>query len=313
MTRASAIILTHDRLPMLRRAVASARWQTHGDLEIVVVANGTGPDTTAWLAGLDDPRIRVVTLEQNIAPSAARNAGLAAATGEWVGFLDDDDLWAPDKVQAMVAEGQRTGRDWVYCGTVYVEPDGAVVAGRPPLPQAQLVELLPVAYTVPAGLSGVMFRPAALPDGGRIDEGMSYCTDWDLTLRLLAQGPPAGVSRPLVAYRQHPGAWSRGVDDQRHEFDVIEQRHAALRGGRKVHRGEHHRYVAAQAARTGDRAEALRHYVQAIVRRDGRSLPRMLGAMLPAPVQRWARLTFLSDRGWVDEGRTWVAALHLQP
>lgn len=312
MPSVTAIILTYDRLHMLKRSVASARWQTHGDLEILVVCNGAGDDTRAWLASVDDPRLLVLELPTNISPPLARNEGLAAAGGEWVGFMDDDDVWAPDKVESMVNAAVRADRCWAYCGAIYIDPDGGVISGRPPLPLEELVHELPVAYTVPGGLSGMMWRTDALPDGGLIDEAMTYCSDWDISLRLLAAGLPAHDDRPLVGYRQHPGAWSRGVALQQDEFDMIERKHATLRGTRHIHRGEHYRYVAAQAARAGDRREALQLYLSALRHRDSRSLSRIMGALLPVRLQLLARRVLLSDPDYIAEGTAWMTALYNQ-
>lgn len=309
MPRVTAIILTYNRLTMLKRAVASALWQTHDDLEVLIVANGSGQDTLDWLDTVDDPRVKVIALEENISPPLARNEGITRATGDWIANLDDDDLWAPDKVAAMVSAAEQADRRWVYCGVVFIDPDGQVIAGRPLDDPDRVVRMLPVAYTIPGGLSGVMWRRDAMSDGGLMDD-LPYTGDWDIALRLVAEGEPARVDRPLVGYRQHPGSWSRGVDDDRHEFDRVVEKHAVLRAGKRAHWGEHYRYVAAHAGRAGARGEAIRLYLTAIRHGDWRSIPRLFGSLLPLSAQRFARRLLLSDRSWTDEAAAWLAALH---
>lgn len=312
MARVTAIVLTYDRLHLLRRALASVRWQTHGDLEILVVANGASAETRSWLATQTDPRIRVLDLPENISAPLARNRAMQEATGDWFAHLDDDDLWAPDKVESMLAEAQLHQRRWVYCGVVYVDPAGDVLGGKPLEPVTQAMARLPVAYTVPGGLSGVMWHREAMPDGGMMED-LPYTGDWDIALRLSAAGPPAHVDRPLVGYRQHPGSWSRSVDDDRHQFEHVLAKHAHRRSGRRAHWGEHYRYVAAHAARAGDRPEAIRLYLRAIAAFDLISIPRLLGTLLPVPGQRLLRRWLLSDRRWMADGQVWLDALHQMP
>lgn len=308
--KVTAVILTYDRLALLRQAVASALWQTHEDLEVLIVCNGAGPDTLEWVHEISDPRVIVVEIPENISPSLARNEGMAKASGEWIANLDDDDVWAPDKVASMLAAATTAGRLWVYCGVVYIDPQGAVIGGRPLPDEATVLDELPVAYTIPGGLSGVMWHRDGMPDGGMMDD-LPYTGDWDMALRLAAAGLPARVDRPLVGYRQHPGSWSRGVNDDRDEFDYVIRKHASSRGRRRAHWGEHYRYVAAHASRAGERGEAMRLYGLALAHLDWKSIPRMLGAMLPPAGQTWLRMRLLSDRSWMAEAETWLERLRV--
>ena len=314
MTKATAVILTYNRREMLATSLAAALAQTHPDLEVLVVDNGSTDGTREWLASVHDPRLRVLTLEENVNPTVARNRALDAMTGEWVGFCDDDDLWAPTKVELMLAAAAEAGARWVYCGCVYLDPAGVVVAGRPPSPRDMLLAALPVAYTIPGGLSGVMWHKDALDGDGRLDESMTYTDDWDVALRLLQTGTPAVVSEPLVGFRQHGGSWSRRSDRQRHEYDRIAQKHAVSGDGSSHLVGwRHQRYVAAEAARSGARLEAVRHYLEAIRQGDLGSVPRLLGVLLPAGMQRWLRRVVLSDIVWMAKAESWVRAVHPIP
>jgi glycosyltransferase involved in cell wall biosynthesis len=304
---ATCLVLTYDRLPMLRAAVGSALAQDAEDVEVLVIANGSPPATLEWLASVDHPRLRVLALPDNINPTAARNAGIRAATRPWVGFLDDDDLWAPDKVSRMLAAAEDAGRDWVYCGCAYVDADDVVVGGRPAPGVPDVERRLPVAYLIPGGLSGLMWNAAAV--GAVLDERMTYCDDWDLALQLLRWGPPAAVDAPLVGFRQHGGAWSRGVGPLFAEYRLIAEKHADLRLGRDVARSEHARYAAGQALRAGDRHEAARYYLRAITQGDLWSVPRLLGVALPRRLQQWLRDRLLSDRRVMAAAQRWVDAV----
>lgn len=307
MATATMVILTYDRREMLRWSLAAALTQTQPDLEIVVVDNGSTDGTGELLATITDPRVRVRSLPHNINPTKARNMALDAISGEWVGFCDDDDLWAPDKAMKMLTAADRAGAGWGYCGCVYLDGAGMVTAGHPPPPRDQVLAALPVSYTIPGGLSGIMWHRDALDAGGRLDESLSYTDDWDLALRLRASGDPAVVLEPLVGFRQHAGSWSRGSDARRHEFEVITAKHAGRRREAiDVLGWRHHRYVAAEAARTGSRREAVTHYLAAIRQGDQGSIPRLAAVVLPQAAQRWARRRFLSDNEWMAAAEDWV-------
>ena len=92
------VIPTRNRPDLVPRAVRSALAQTHERLEVVVVVDGPDPATVAALAELDDPRLRVIALDESGGAPAARNVGVHHATAEWVALLDDDDEWLPGKL-----------------------------------------------------------------------------------------------------------------------------------------------------------------------------------------------------------------------
>ncbi len=98
MTDVSVIIPTRNRRQLLELTLRSVLWQRDVDFEVIVVDDGCTDDTPQMLRDLRDPRIRTVRHERSQGVSAARNHGIAEARGEWVAFLDDDDLWAPDKL-----------------------------------------------------------------------------------------------------------------------------------------------------------------------------------------------------------------------
>ena len=107
----SAVIPTRARPERVVAAVRSALAQTLREIEVVVVVDGPDAATAAALGAIDDARLRVVQLPARAGPGAARNAGVAAARGEWVAFLDDDDLWLPPKLELQLAAARASGHD----------------------------------------------------------------------------------------------------------------------------------------------------------------------------------------------------------
>jgi glycosyltransferase involved in cell wall biosynthesis len=104
MVLVSTVIPTRGRHELLLRAVRSALAQTLRAIEVVVVIDGDDPATEHALAELvrEDERVRVLALATSVGGSDARNRGVAAASGEWVAFLDDDDEWLPEKLEAQL-------------------------------------------------------------------------------------------------------------------------------------------------------------------------------------------------------------------
>jgi len=99
----SAVIPTRHRPGSLLQAVESALAQTYALAEVMVVIDGPDPATESMLQAINHPRVRVVALPAPVGGSDARNAGVAAARGEWVAFLDDDDEWLPNKIERQLA------------------------------------------------------------------------------------------------------------------------------------------------------------------------------------------------------------------
>lgn len=95
----SVIIPTYDRPVMLTEAVASVLSQTLADWELIVVDDGspTRPELP------EDPRIRMLSNAESLGPAASRNRGIEAATGQYLAFLDDDDVWVPQRLARALA------------------------------------------------------------------------------------------------------------------------------------------------------------------------------------------------------------------
>jgi hypothetical protein len=98
----SAVIPTRNRPELVCRAVRSALSQTYVNLEVVVVVDGPDLSTVKALEQLNEPRLRVVALEENVGGSEARNIGARQAKGEWIALLDDDDEWFSEKLQKQI-------------------------------------------------------------------------------------------------------------------------------------------------------------------------------------------------------------------
>ena len=129
MPRVSVIIPTTRRPDLVQRALRSVTSQTISDLEIIVVVDGSDPETLASLRSIDEPRLRILENSRSMGAGAARNRGAAEATSAWVAFLDDDDCWSADKLERqLAAAGGRPAL--VSCRTRVVTPQRTYVWPR---------------------------------------------------------------------------------------------------------------------------------------------------------------------------------------
>jgi glycosyltransferase involved in cell wall biosynthesis len=202
----SVIIPTNRGGPYLAEAVASLRAQTAAPDEVILVDDGSPSPGLAAIArelGVDYVRKDAGGI------SSARNAGVARARGTWVAFLDDDDLWHPDRLRAQLsaldgdpdAIASFTGGEYIdAAGRPFGEPWGA--------PDASNVDMLCGRVASPRITTLLVRRDAYFAVGG-CRTRMEPSEDNDLIARLLLRGRFVAVDRPLVSYRRHPSNLTR--------------------------------------------------------------------------------------------------------
>src|SRR5215207_9206180 len=101
MPRVSILLTCYNHMRYLPDAYQSVLDQTFGDYEILALDDGSTDGTREWLNSLDDPRVRLIFNERNLGTYATLNVGVKEAKGEFVAIFNDDDLWAPGKLQAQ--------------------------------------------------------------------------------------------------------------------------------------------------------------------------------------------------------------------
>ena len=185
----------------MERTVRSALAQEGTAIEVVVVDDGSSDDTAQVLLGMRES-IRVVRHETAAGVAAARNAGIRVAQGEWIAFLDDDDLWSPHKVSRHLDAATAARAAWVYGDVITVDPtNGSLVEAAPG--GEEVLDLLLSGDDIPAGASNVMVRTELVRSLGGFDERLAHLADRDLWIRLAVNCLPAVCSEALVAYIHH--------------------------------------------------------------------------------------------------------------
>jgi glycosyltransferase involved in cell wall biosynthesis len=297
----SVVIPTRNRCRRLVTTLRSALAQRGVNLEIVVVDDGSQDETDRMVVGLGDARIRLVRNESPRGESGARNRGLEETRGVWVAFLDDDDLWAPDKLNRQLQALRDTGREWAYTGDIVVDGELRILSGGPPPSPEELIESLRRYNSVPAGASNVIVSSRLLSQVGPFDPGLRRTADWDMWLRLARDGPPAWVRRPLVANCVHSTNMSKDMTILFRELSLVAGRH-----GIPVDWARHYRWAAWGALVDGRRWEALRYYRGAIAAGDLLSIGRATIGLL-RPIR--ASTPRESADPWIAEARRWLDEL----
>lgn len=212
----SVIIPAYNAAWCVRKAIDSVLVQGFGDREVIVVNDGSIDDTASVLARYGDA-VRVID-QPNGGMSSARNAGIRAARGEFLAFLDSDDWWLPGKLEAQV-ELLRARPDLGFCScAARVENiDGELLnlwqcpTWRGPF----VVHLFGSGADVPGSCSAVLARRGLVLEVGAFDETLRGAEDPDLWIRLAAVSDYACMPEPMVVVLRRPGSVSRNLEAMR--------------------------------------------------------------------------------------------------
>jgi glycosyltransferase involved in cell wall biosynthesis len=188
----SVVIPTKDRAEKLVDAVESAFNQTIEILEIIVVDDASETDPRPLLSSFGE-KLRYEKLARNSGANVARNRGIELARGTLVAFLDDDDIWLPDKLALQVAAIQR-GYEACLCNSQEI---GKLPRAATDMPEVTAERLR---ISTPCGTSGLLATRDVL-NVERFDPDIPRSQDWDLYVRLVQRGPLAFVSKPLYLRR----------------------------------------------------------------------------------------------------------------
>jgi glycosyltransferase involved in cell wall biosynthesis len=230
--RVSVVIPAFNAERTIEQAVRSALGQSHDNLEVIVVDDGSTDGTPRLLETIDDPRLTVLG-QTNAGPAAARNAGIARATGAFVAFLDADDFWARDKLSAQLdALESNPAAGVAYSWTVFVDATGDYLFAKEPTTFAGAVLEPLLRENFLASASNALFTRACLRDVGSFSETIRWPSDWDHLLRAAERWPFALAPAYHVFYRFSPHAMSNHPTEIEPELHrVIESAAARRRNG----------------------------------------------------------------------------------
>jgi glycosyltransferase involved in cell wall biosynthesis len=204
---ASVVIPAYNCDDVIENAIESTLRQTIDDIEVIVVDDGSVDDTATVVEQISDPRVTLIQHKTNQGRSAARNTGIANASGEFVAYLDADDAWRSRKLEAQISELQRRPDNWIaaYCDAIYNRSEGLTQLINDLVPrqtgleggQELKHEVLMWRVAIHPG-STLIIRRSAAEEIGHWNISLSRSEDRGYLLQILDAGKLAYVNKELV-------------------------------------------------------------------------------------------------------------------
>jgi glycosyltransferase involved in cell wall biosynthesis len=296
MPTVSVIIPAYNGERFLREAIDGALGQTLRPQEVIVVDDGSR-DSTPQLLAAYGTRVRAIR-QENQGVAVARNHGAALASGDYLAFLDADDVWERRKLELQVARFRReAGLGLVHCGVQEIDAEGKPLAQRRGGMEGWVApEMLMFRRAVVlGGGSGVMIPRELFRELGGFDPRLSTSADWDLYFRLARRKRVGFVSDLLVLYRLHSSNMHGNIrvmeHDMLHAYEkAFQDSDPELQRLRSRAYGNLHMVLAGSYFAVGQRREFVRHALKSMLITPDNAL-RLAGYPI-----RWLR----RKAGWAE-------------
>jgi glycosyltransferase involved in cell wall biosynthesis len=203
----SVVIVNHNYGRYLGECIDSVLAQSYSNIEVIAVDDGSTDESLAILKTY--AKCISVVRQENKGVSAARNAGIRRSNGDWIAFLDSDDTWHPEKLQAQSRYFQDRSAGLIACGMEQTDEDGVSFGDICSELPEDILPLLTTFTSPPLAVGSAGVASAeCLREVGGFDEMLSISADLDLLVRVSAQHRICSVDAPLLRYRRHAGSMS---------------------------------------------------------------------------------------------------------
>lgn len=224
----SVIIPAYNAEKTIKETIQSVLNQTLQDFELLIINDGSQDATLEVIESIQDPRIKIFSYP-NAGSSASRNRGIALAKGEYISFIDADDLWTADKLEAQYKALQENPQAAVaYSWTEHIDESGQFLRSGPQQSfNGDVYGRLLLEDFIGNG-SNPLIRAQAFAEVGDFDESLAHSEDWDLWLRLAARYHFVVVPYPQILYRMCVSSKSFNIKEmEESSLQVIERAVAA--------------------------------------------------------------------------------------
>lgn len=285
----SVVIPTYNHAPYVREAIDSALRQTHVPHEIIVVDDESQDETSQILAAYGT-QVRSVR-QANQGVSAARNLGVSLAQGEFIAFLDSDDIWDPQKLERQLALFEdRPELGLVHCG--FTSFDASAASLRPHLEGMEgwiTEEMLRLDREVVGPGSTLMIPRRVFDEVGGFDPRLRQGEDWDLCYRIARCYPVGYVRDSLLMYRIHAAGIHLNIPGMENgmilSFEkIFASPDPAIQDIKRRAYGRLHRIIAGSYFAAGRPGQFFRHALRSL-----RYDPRNLGYFAAYPLRAASR------------------------
>jgi glycosyltransferase involved in cell wall biosynthesis len=286
----SVIMPVYNGEKYIVEAIESILNQSYKDYEIIIVNDGSTDDTFNKIRSyLQLSNIKYVRQENRGLP-AALNTGIKAASGEYIAFLDCDDLWMPHKLDMqMVFMKEHPEVGLVHGNISYVDQHGDPFTPDSPYKTDISGNCFPELFMGNRiAVLTVLIKKESITNVGFFNEDFKYADDYDMWLRVSRHYPLGHIDKCLAAYRKHPGGISSNINA--HNADVLKVLEETLKqfpdtwrivGKDKVKERLFHltNHLAALCFNSGKYVSALRYFLKASNLDVIRFGPRSLGTL----------------------------------
>lgn len=209
MPKVSVVIPAYNAMTYLPQTLDSVMRQTFTDFEVLIINDGSKDNIIQWVSEITDPRVKLISHENQGLPGA-RNTGIAHAQGEYIAFLDADDLWESTKLEKQIQcfeEHLEAGvvYTWTLLVDEYGKPTGRIFASQA---EGNVWRQLLETDVISNG-SSAMIRKDCFDIVGVFDRTLTSAEDLDMWLRIAVHYPFAVVKEPLTLYRQYSNSMSK--------------------------------------------------------------------------------------------------------
>ncbi len=219
MPQVSVVIPTYNRAGILERSIRSVLGQTHHDLELIIVDDGSTDGTRDMVAQFHDMRVKYVQHETNHGCAAARNTGISTATGDYLAFNDSDDEWLPYKLerqmQILLAADARVGVVYSDMWMVWTARKGhrEYCHAQRFVPEDGMIYDRTLVFPIDLRRIGLRFQTAVFRREcfevvGLLDQELTALEDLEFFMRLSRHYQFSHVAEPLVTLFIAPGSLS---------------------------------------------------------------------------------------------------------
>ncbi|WP_460205219.1 glycosyltransferase [Scytonema sp. NUACC21] len=211
MALISVVIPAYNAEKTIRETIESVLNQTYSNLEVLVINDGSQDSTLNILSSIKDPRLKIYSYPNGGIPTS-RNRGIEKASGEYISFIDSDDLWTPDKLEAQFKALQANPQAAVaYSWVNYITQSGNFFRqGNYITANGNAYKQLLVQNFLENG-SNPLIRKQAFAEVGNFDTEIPGIEDWDMWLRLAFRYDFVAVPSPQILYRMSVNSMSTKI------------------------------------------------------------------------------------------------------
>jgi glycosyltransferase involved in cell wall biosynthesis len=212
----TVVIPTYNRFVLLQQAITSVVTQTYTNWELIIVDDGSDDGTSEAIISMKDNRIKVLKLRHIGNIAILRNIGVKSGSGEWLSFLDSDDIWIPQRLEILLSILFQKGKRWGYGGFELMNKDTYAIPNKAgkyrPISGWIVKDVITTEASVNIG--ALMLERTLFEEVGGFNEDtkLIYREDYELVIRLALKSEALAIPDLLVRVRDHEGRVTNGFE-----------------------------------------------------------------------------------------------------